>query len=81
MADFSGAGPDADALAENTMDAWLAFARNGDPSSKGIGRWPAYTVADRTTALLGARCTVERAPLEDERAAWSAVPKHLYGSI
>jgi para-nitrobenzyl esterase len=81
MADFSGAGPAADALSENTMDAWIAFARSGDPSSKGVGRWPTYTAADRSTVLLGARCTLERAPLEDERGAWSVVPKHHYGAI
>ena len=34
MADFSGSGPAADALSERMMDAWLAFAKSGDPSTR-----------------------------------------------
>ena len=81
MADFSGAGPAADALAGNTMDAWLAFARTGDPSCASLGRWPTYTAADRATMLLGERSKVEHAPLEEERSAWNAVPRRVLGAI
>lgn len=80
MADFSGAGPMADALSSMTMDAWLAFARSGDPSSPSLGSWPTYTTSDRATMLLGESCAIERAPLEEERSAWSAVPKHVLGA-
>ena len=77
MTDFSGSGPRGRrARRRNTMDAWLAFARTGDPSCPSLGRWPAYTAADRTTMLLGERCAIARAPLEEERRAWSSVPKH-----
>ena len=81
MTDFSGTGPAADALAANTMDAWAAFARSGDPSCASLGRWPTYTAAERATMLLGERSRLERAPLEDERGAWSSVPTAVYGSI
>ncbi len=81
MADFSGAGPAADALAGSTMDAWLAFARTGDPSCASLGRWPTYTAADRATMLLGERCTLEHAPFEEERSAWSSVPRHALGAV
>jgi len=81
MADFSGSGPAADALSANTMDAWLAFARTGDPSTPGLGPWSAYTATDRATMLLGARSGLEKAPLEEERTAWNAVPKTILGSI
>ena len=33
LAAFTGAGPEADALAERMMDAWLAFVHTGDPST------------------------------------------------
>lgn len=33
---LSGKGPEADRLAEVTMDAWLAFACGGDPSVGGL---------------------------------------------
>ncbi|MGH9885607.1 MAG: carboxylesterase family protein, partial [bacterium] len=81
MADFSGSGPAADALSAHTMDAWLAFARSGDPSTASLGRWPTYSPVDRATMLLGARSTLEKAPLEDERSAWSAVPKSILGAL
>jgi para-nitrobenzyl esterase len=81
VSDFSGTGPAVDALAERTMDAWLAFARTGDPSCAGLGRWPTYTAADRATMILGERCRVEHAPLEEERAAWGSVPKHVLGAV
>ena len=38
---FVGKGPDADRLAQLTMDAWLAFAKSGDPSHADLGAWAA----------------------------------------
>ncbi|MEX2208827.1 MAG: carboxylesterase/lipase family protein [Myxococcota bacterium] len=81
VADFTGAGPAVDALAERSMDAWLAFARTGDPSCPSLGRWPTYSAAERATMLLGERCAVEHAPLEEERRAWASVPKHVLGAV
>ncbi len=37
---MSGTGPDAERLSNQMMDAWIAFARRGDPSHPGIGDWP-----------------------------------------
>jgi para-nitrobenzyl esterase len=81
VAGFSGEGPAADALAEATMDAWLAFARSGDPSCATLGRWPAYTDGDRATMVLGEGSRLEHAPFDAERRAWDAVPKHIFGAI
>ena len=39
---FTGVGPEADQLARQMMDAWLGFAKHGEPSHPGIGAWPAY---------------------------------------
>ncbi len=80
VAEFSGEGEAADALAEVTMDAWLSFARSGDPSGTRVGCWPVYDV-DRATMLFGETCRLEHAPLDVERAAWDAVPGHLLGAI
>jgi len=70
MRDFAGAGEDAQGLAANVMDAWLGFARSGDPGHPGIGAWPVYTVERRASMELGARCGLREAPREEERAAW-----------
>src|SRR5262249_56080447 len=59
---FTGGGPAAQALAERMQDAWLAFARAGDPAHPGLPAWPAYDGARRATMLLGARCELVDAP-------------------
>lgn len=72
MAAFAGEGPDAERVSHNLMDAWLAFARNGDPGHADIGDWPRYETERRATMELGAKCGVLDAPLDLERAAWGA---------
>ena len=69
---FAGKGPAAEALAARIQDAWIAFARAGDPSHGGIGVWPAYDAAARATMILDRECRVESAPREPERAVWDA---------
>lgn len=71
---FCGSGPNADKLAKCMQDAWLAFARTGDPSCESIGKWPVYG-NKRMTMMLDKDCHVEEAPYEEERAAWDNV-KH-----
>jgi para-nitrobenzyl esterase len=56
------------------MDAWIALARDGDPSHPGIGRWPRYTEESRWTMVFGEKSRAESAPFEAERAAWDALP-------
>jgi para-nitrobenzyl esterase len=73
LALFAGAGPDADLLGRRMQDAWLAFARTGDPSHPGIGSWPPYDPARRATMVLDRTCAVVDAPLEAERSFWDAV--------
>jgi para-nitrobenzyl esterase len=70
MPEFAGTGPAAQRLAGCAMDAWLAFARDGDPSHAAIGPWPRYDAARRATMLFGEKCGAALAPLEAERAVW-----------
>jgi para-nitrobenzyl esterase len=69
MAEFAGGGEAAERLAARMMDAWCAFARDGDPSHDGAGSWPVYERSRRATFELGARCGVLDAPQEAERRA------------
>ena len=71
---FCGSGPEADKLAKCMQDAWLAFARTGDPSCESIGKWPVYG-SKRMTMILDKNCHVEMAPYEEERQAWENVKK------
>jgi para-nitrobenzyl esterase len=70
---FAGTGPDVERLSANMMDAWLAFARRGDPSHAAIGAWPAYDVQQRATMLFGRSSALANGPFDAERAAWDAV--------
>jgi para-nitrobenzyl esterase len=72
---LSGKGPEADHLAEVTMDAWLAFARGGDPSVGALpgGRWPRYDTDRRATLVFGRACEVQHDPAERERRAWQGL--------
>lgn len=76
---YGGAGPAADALSRSIQDAWLAFARNGDPSCETIGKWPAYGNR-RTTMMIGDGCHTREAPYDEERRIWDSVPDAELGS-
>ncbi|MCJ7604842.1 MAG: carboxylesterase/lipase family protein [Dehalococcoidales bacterium] len=69
---FCGTGPDADKLSACMQDAWISFARTGNPGGKIIGEWPPYG-EKRLTMLLEKNCHVEAAPYEDARSAWDNV--------
>ncbi|OGO44643.1 MAG: hypothetical protein A2Z05_05110 [Chloroflexi bacterium RBG_16_60_22] len=69
---FCGSGPEADKLSGCIQEAWLAFARTGDPSGRGIGKWPPYGEG-RLTMLLGRDCRVAAAPYDEERRAWDGI--------
>jgi carboxylesterase type B len=71
MADIAGSGPGVEALSTAMQDAWLAFARSGDPSTEALA-WPRFDPERRATMLLGDHCRVEDDPYRLERLAWQA---------
>ncbi len=73
VAPFTGSGPDADALSVRVQDAWLAFARGGNPNHPGLPVWESYEPGRRATMLLGRSCGLEHAPMDAERAAWDGL--------
>jgi len=70
---FAGKGPDAESLSALMMDAWIAFARSGEPGHPGLPTWPAYDAAKRATLVFDRACELANAPLDIERAAWDGV--------
>ena len=70
---FTGSGELADQLSLQMMDAWLAFAKQGDPSHPALGPWPAYEASERQTMIFGRSSGIERAPFEEERAVWDTL--------
>ena len=64
-------------LSDRMMDAWLSFARTGDPNAKhdaGVPAWPAYTAAARATMAWDATPAVLDAPADAERSLWDGEP-------
>ncbi len=70
---FAGSGPEAEALAQHTMDAWLGFARNGDPGDPGLPYRTVFEPGARQTMLLGRERQLVSDPFGAERAAWDGV--------
>ena len=69
---FCGSGPESAKLSRRVQDAWLSFARNGNPSCKSLGDWPTYG-DNRKTMTLGQECRIEEAPYEAERRIWDTI--------
>ena len=67
LPEVCGSGPAVERLSQNMQDAWIAFARTGNPSCESMGQWPQYD-QKRNTMILGEKCHVEEAPYEEERA-------------
>lgn len=57
-ASMTGGGVEADALAEKMSDAWLAFARTGNPNTPSLPSWPQYDAKKRATMFFDNECSV-----------------------
>ena len=75
--EFQGDSPAAQRLALQMQDAWIAFAKTGNPSTPGLA-WPRYG-RDRKMMVFEENSHVETAPYEGERAAWEGIPNKLLG--
>ena len=61
-------------LSNRIMDAWLSFARSGDPSAghdPGVPTWPSYSLPRRATMAWNLTPRMLAAPADDERALWT----------
>jgi para-nitrobenzyl esterase len=65
--------PQAQTVAEAMSEAWLAFARSGDPNHAGLPAWPAYDLANRSTMRFDVRSQVAADP-HGEAALWKDLP-------
>jgi para-nitrobenzyl esterase len=57
----------APALANRVSDAWLAFARSGNPNTANLPEWPAFDAAMRPTMIFNNESRVENDPIRDQR--------------
>ncbi|HVZ91028.1 MAG TPA: carboxylesterase/lipase family protein [Rhizomicrobium sp.] len=77
---FFGSGPEADALSNAMMAAWIHFARSGDPACSATGPWPRYDADKRATMIFGDGAPhVVSAPDDHRRTAWDRIPEERIG--
>ena len=62
-------------LAAEMSEAWLAFARDGEPGHDGVPKWPAYTLPDRATMIFARdECVLVNDPAGPTRKLWRRLP-------
>jgi para-nitrobenzyl esterase len=67
---LAGTGPEVVAMSEVLQDAWLAFVRDGDPSTAALGPWPVHEPDRRPTMLLGPTPSVAERHRSETLAIW-----------
>jgi len=73
---LTGQGPEADTLVRKTQDAWVAFARTGNPGCESLGEWPRFG-DKQETMVLGKECAVVNGPCREELEVWARLPKSV----
>jgi para-nitrobenzyl esterase len=61
------------ALADRVSDAWVAFARKGNPNTAGLPKWPEYSASARDTMLFNVTSRAEKDPDRGPREAMARV--------
>jgi para-nitrobenzyl esterase len=71
---FGGvASPELQELAKVMQDAWLAFARTGDPSHDGLPHWPLANTTDRPSMRFDLTRELLLDHDGDQRALWEGI--------
>jgi para-nitrobenzyl esterase len=77
---FCGSGPAAAQLSLAMQDAWVSFARTGNPSCKTLGEWPQYCNG-RASMIFDGNSRVEKAAYEEERHVWETMEELEYSNM
>jgi para-nitrobenzyl esterase len=67
------ASPGAQRLCDRIQDAWIAFARQGNPGHEKLPDWPAYSRSSRYTMSLGDECWLREDPEKRGREFWDSI--------
>jgi para-nitrobenzyl esterase len=70
---FTGRDTHREALMNQVQQAWVNFARTGNPSQPGLA-WPRYDQKTRATMELGLTSRIVNDPGSAERKLWSDLP-------
>jgi para-nitrobenzyl esterase len=72
--ELTGDAPERQELAAAMQDAWIAFARSGDPRHRLLPQWPLYDLEDRAVMRFDLPCELLQDPYPEEREVWKGVP-------
>jgi para-nitrobenzyl esterase len=67
-------GPQAQPMADQMSESFIAFARTGNPNNKLIPRWEGYTLPRRQTMVFNVPSHLENDPRGGERRLFATVP-------
>jgi para-nitrobenzyl esterase len=70
---LTGEGPERYALAARMSDAWIAFARTGNPNHEGLPEWPVYEPNEKRTMVFDLDTRVESDPFSEQTKIWDGV--------
>ena len=73
-APMTGGGADAQKVADQVSDTFIAFARTGDPNNKAIPHWPRYDLTHRPTMIWITVSHIEDDPRGNERKLIAQAP-------
>jgi para-nitrobenzyl esterase len=71
---LTGAGTAAQKVADRMSDAFIAFARSGDPNIAGLPQWRPYELSSRATMLFDVEPRLADDPRGGERRLFAQVP-------
>ena len=60
-------------LSDMMQDAWIAFARTGNPNHKGMPAWPTYDAQRRATMIFNAESKVMEDPNREARQLFTGI--------
>ena len=69
-----GEGPDAYWMAEQISEAYIAFAKTGNPNNPKLPSWPPYDQTNRATMVFDKVSKVVNDPRSEPRKMFSQVP-------
>lgn len=77
---ITGSGPDAVAMHERLADAFIAFARTGNPNTSSLPNWSPYDLTQRQTMVFDNISRLENDPRGAERELFNKVPFIQFGT-
>ena len=72
---MTGGGPDARALAAIVSDAWIHFARTGNPNHPGMPTWKPFDSSTVPTMIFDTTTRLVESPDRAEQAAIASIPR------